>query len=182
LRRSIDRQSPESSSIPIGLPRWSNRITRKTLLLRFAEASSQIDENSVRRGESDEWMIHDKQVVTIDILLYRSFAKLAQAPPVPLNADSEVLLFIFGSSFDQGSVSPWMVPRKPLQRDGCFCFQRLPPEERSSNILSKRPDVSRRAGCARNTSLPHHAGLALHTPRLCVHDLSAWSLPVFLSR
>jgi hypothetical protein len=78
----------------------------------------------VRGGESDERMIHDEQIVALDILLYRSLAKLAQAPPIPLNADSGLLLFILAGAFDQGSVSTGMVPRKPLQRDRCFCFQR----------------------------------------------------------
>ena len=84
----------------------------------------------MRGGKPGEWMIHDEQVITLDVSLYRSLAKFAQAPPVPLNANFRMLPFVFGSASDQGSVSAGIIPGETLQRYARFCLQRLPPKLR----------------------------------------------------
>jgi len=101
----------------------------------------------MRGGKAGEWMIHDEQVVTLDVLLYRSFAKFAQAPPVPLNANFRMLPSVFGSSSDQGSVSAGMIPGDTLQR---YERLRLQPASKITS-LSNWMGASRPAVCVRNT-------------------------------
>ncbi len=66
-------------------------------------------------GKADERVIHDEEIVTIQILLDGSFAKLAQSSPVPLDFNFGILLFVFGNSSEQGGITTGMIPGEPSE-------------------------------------------------------------------
>src|ERR1700752_3607665 len=67
------------------------------------------------RGETDERVIHDEEVVAIQILLEGSFAKLAQSSPVPLDSNLGILFLVFGNSSEQRGITTGMIPGEPLE-------------------------------------------------------------------
>src|SRR5258707_10046629 len=66
-------------------------------------------------GETNERVIHDEEIVTIQILFDGSFAKLAQSSPVPLNFNFGILCFVFGNASEQRGVTTGMIPGEPFQ-------------------------------------------------------------------
>src|SRR4029077_18815533 len=71
----------------------------------------------VSGGESDERVIHDEEIVTIQILLDWGFTKLPQGSPVPMNFEFRMLFFVFGNASEQGSVATRMIPRQPFENN-----------------------------------------------------------------
>jgi hypothetical protein len=66
-------------------------------------------------GEADERVIHDEEIVTIQILLDGSFAKLPQSSPIPLDFNFGILCFVFGDASQQRGITTGMVPGKPFE-------------------------------------------------------------------
>src|SRR5260370_38253408 len=66
-------------------------------------------------GEADERVIHDEEIVTIQILLDGSFAKFAESSPVPLDFNFGILCFVFGNASEQRGVTTGMIPGEPFQ-------------------------------------------------------------------
>ena len=66
-------------------------------------------------GKADERMIHDEEIVTSQILLDGSLAKLTQSSAVPLDFNFGILLFVFGNSSEQGGITAGMIPGEPFE-------------------------------------------------------------------
>src|SRR5579864_5608279 len=69
----------------------------------------------MRRGEPDERVIDDEQIVTIEVLLDGSFAKLAQSSPIPLDFNFWILFFVFWNSSEQRGITTGMIPGEPFE-------------------------------------------------------------------
>ena len=74
--------------------------------------AAEFDENIVRGCETDEGMIHDDQIVAIEILLDRRFAELAQRSPVPVDAKPGMKCLVLGCTLYQRGVTSRMIPGK----------------------------------------------------------------------
>src|ERR1700682_760978 len=129
------------------------------------------------RGEADEWMIHDEEIVTIQILLHGGFAKFAQSSSVPRDLDFGMLCFVFGNSSEQGGITTGMIPSEPFESNS---HTNLPAFTNTFLGRIKRPDASRPAKRARNTGPLHRAGSTPHKPPQCAPTLYVSGLPACL--
>src|SRR5258708_1487740 len=129
------------------------------------------------RGEAEEWMIHDEEIVTIQILLDGSFAKLAQGSSVPPDRDFGMLCIVFGNPSVQGGVATGMIPGEPFESNS---HTNLPALRNIVLGRIKQPDASQPAKCARNTGPLHRAGSTPHKPPQCAPTLCASGLPAYL--
>src|SRR5258708_40085152 len=126
-------------------------------------------------GETNERVIHDEEIVTIQILFDGSFAKLAQSSPVPPDFNFGILCFVFGNASEQRGVTTGMIPGEPFEGNSHanLRFQRV------SLGRLKLPDASRQAKCARNTRPLRRAGSIPHKPPQRDLALCASGLPAF---
>src|SRR5580704_13555844 len=99
-------------------------------------------------GEANKRVIHDEEIVTIQILLKGSFAKFAQGSPVPLDFNFWIFPFIFGNSSEQGGITAGMIPSEPFENNS---QTNLPAFRDISLGPVKRLGASRPAKCVRNT-------------------------------
>jgi hypothetical protein len=100
LSGCIDGQSPDSICVVIGLPGWPDGIASECCFLCFRKELAKLDQYVMGSCKTDERMIHDDQIVAIEILLDWSLAEFAQRSPVPLDSESRMKLSVFGGAFD----------------------------------------------------------------------------------
>jgi hypothetical protein len=74
--------------------------------------AAEFDENIVRCRKTDEGMVHDDQVVAIEILLDRGLAEFSKSPPIPLKTNPRMKRFVFGRTFYQRGITARMIPGK----------------------------------------------------------------------
>ncbi len=117
LRGSVDRQCPQAALIPIRVPRGSDGIGGAKKLFCFGKKRRQVDQHLVSSGISDERMVHDEQVIAIDVLFNRGFAKLTQRATIPANGQAGIALLIFRRSIHQRSIPAGMIPGQSGEND-----------------------------------------------------------------
>ena len=136
-------------------------------------------------GKSDKGMIHNDQVVAIDVLLDGRFAELPQGSSIPMDVHSRVIFFVFAGSPDQRPVPAWMVPGKSLESD-CHKNSFARCARRSSSLPSQRLSGVRLL-CREQNVLAVHDDLVPLIQHLARFHYTAVSrtfriLPFFLNR
>src|SRR5579864_1088735 len=129
----------------------------------------------MRRSETDKRVIHNDEVVAIQILLDGSLTKLPQSSPVPVDLYFGILFFIFGNSSEQRGIATRMIPGEPFKSNSHNSLLAF------GNVLRqvKRPAASQPVKYARNTAPLHPAGSTPHKLPQCDPILCAWGPPAF---
>ena len=110
LRCGIHWQGPEAVRVTVGFRRGSDGIAPKAGVFTRAEKRVQVYQHIVGGGKSYERMIHDNQIVAIEILFNRGFAEFTQSAAIPMDLSSGMGILVLRSAFQQRSVATRVVP------------------------------------------------------------------------
>ena len=69
----------------------------------------------MRGSKADEGVVHDEEIVTMQVLFDGSFAKFAQAAAVPLDFNFGMLSFVVENASEQWGVAARMIPSESFE-------------------------------------------------------------------